>query len=139
MLQSFGVATPTFPSVEEYGPIWNYEFLHSLFLREMAIFARLGHLESARQYCDSKQWKELVDEYSDGPPVDTPRLDERKVVSCLLSAVVAMIRKMDQVDYADPQEFAVAVERLAMRATDLSPEEKTKLLEWIRVLRQLCA
>lgn len=139
VLQSFGIATPTFPDYEEHGPMWNYELLHSLYLREMAIFARLGDIESARQYCDSDQWKKLFDEYIYGPPVDEARLDERRVFSTLLAAIVAMVRRFNQIDYADPQEFAVAVQHVAMRTTGLSREEQDKLREWTEALRKLCS
>ena len=138
VLSTLDVTCPLYER-DDYGETCNEDVLHSLFLQKISIFARIADLESAREHYDSTDWKTIVGKLLFGPPINTPEIDERKVVSSLLAAIVAMLRKLDQIDYADPKEFAVAVQHLAMRTTGLSREERYKLDEWTRILRQLCS
>ena len=137
VLKTLGVSCPWFE--QEYGGIWNRDVLYSLFLQKIAIFARLADLESAREYYNSTDWKAIVDNLLYGPPIDTPKVDDKKVVSALLAAITAIVQKINHLDYADPKEFAVAVQHVAMRTTELSQEERSKLHERTEVLRRLCS
>lgn len=68
VLWELGIPFPEFRE-QEGEPQWNSNLLHSLFLTRLAAFARLGHLEKARSYNESNEWKETWNEYAYGPPV----------------------------------------------------------------------